>query len=435
MTKSVSLSIVLLLTCLFALIPALARGADNLTPDQKASIATRFAAEVKYNYAGYGKYAHNYDSICRAGLSGIVNTATDEEFGKKLLLFANSLHDGHTSVSWNAAVGMPPFLQKRIGDKVFVTEVLTEDYKKMGVRRGTELRAIDGVPVIEYGEANIVPYVCSSTSQWSAHYPFDSMNLTKGEWGSAVTFTFCNADGKKFEITDHRNTPWDVIRPDMSIRFDSLPGNIGLLKIPSFRDSYFNAQEFMDLYEQKILPTDGLIIDIRDNTGGNSQIAQFVAQLLAPDSIPQAPWQTPKYQAAYASWGQKWECESVDSPTLVPFYMQYAEVQKYGKPMILLVNSTTFSSAENFAVLFINGGLGKVMGTPTGGNTGNPIMIDLGWGYYGMIRTRNETLADGTEFIGIGIQPDITVEETESVIFGNDNVVAAALKELVQTEN
>ncbi|MDE6533538.1 MAG: hypothetical protein K2M27_08405 [Muribaculaceae bacterium] len=42
--------------------------------------------------------------------------------------------------------------------------------------------------------------------------------------------------------------------------------------------------------------------------------------------------------------------------------------------------------------------------------------------------TRHEKLADGTEFIGVGIQPDVVVEETESIIFGKDNVIEEALK-------
>lgn len=56
-------------------------------------------------------------------------------------------------------------------------------------------------------------------------------------------------------------------------------------------------------------------------------------------------------------------------------------------------------------------------------------MTDLGWGYYGRICTRHERLADGTEFIGVGIQPDIFfVEESESVLSGDDNVLKKALE-------
>ena len=265
---------------------------------------------------------------------------------------------------------------------------------------GTEIVAIDDMPVIEYGNQYVVPYIPSSTPQWSVSYPFNSDNLTKGYRGVPVKLTFKNSNGNTFDIIDDRQSPWGNVNPDMSIKFESLPGNIGLLKIPSFQANNFDLQAFGDLYEQKIVPTDGLIIDIRDNTGGNSNVAQAIMMLLATDTIPQASWDTPKYEAAYASWGKKWERETVASDSIVPFCISYPDdVPKYDKPIILLVNGTTFSAAEDFTVLFKNANRGKVVGTPTGGSTGNPISIDLGWGYTGRICTRHEKLADGIEFI------------------------------------
>ena len=414
----------------FAIAPIQSAFAKNdLKPYEKAAIATRFASEVKYNFAGYGKFAQNYDSICRAELPNLVNTQTDEEFSDKLQLFANLLKDGHTSIGFSADVTYAPISHKRIGDKVFVTEVYSDEYSQKGVRRGTEIVAIDDMPVIEYGNKYVVPYIPSSTPQWSATYPFNSINLTKGYRGVPVKLTFRNSNGKTFDIIDDRQSPWGIVNPDMSIKFDSLPGNIGLLRIQSFQANSFDLQAFGDLYEQKIVPTDGLIIDIRDNTGGNSQVGQIIMMLLATDTIPQASWKTPKYEAAYASWGKKWDCETVASDSIVPFCISHPnDMPKYDKPIILLVNGTTFSAAEDFAVLFKNANRGKVVGTPTGGSTGNPIFIDLGWGYNGRICTRHEKLADGTEFIGVGIQPDVVVEETESIIFGNDNVIEEALK-------
>ncbi len=402
---------------------------NDLTSYQKAAIATRFASEVKYNFAGYGKFAQNYDSICRAELPNLVNTQTDEEFSDRLQLFANMLKDGHTSIGFSADVTYAPISHKRIGDKVFVTEVFSDEYTRKGVGRGTEIVAIDDMPVIEYGNQYVVPYIPSSTPQWSDTYSFNSVNLTKGYRGVPVKLTFRNYNGKTFDIIDNRQSPWGIVTPDMSIKFDSLPGNIGLLKIPSFRLNNSDIQAFGDMFKQKIVPTDGLIIDIRDNTGGYSQVGELIMMMLATDTIPQASWETPKYEAAFASWGKQWERETIASDSIVPFCITYPnDMPKYDKPIILLVNGTTFSAAEDFTVLFKNAKRGKVIGTPTGGSTGNPIFIDLGWGYTGRICTRHEKLADGTEFIGVGIQPDVVVEETESVILGNDNVIEYALK-------
>jgi len=402
---------------------------NDLQPYQKAAIATRFASEVKYNFAGYGKFAQDYDSICRAELPNLVNTQSDEEFSEKLQLFANLLKDGHTSIGYSADVTYAPISHKKIGDKVFVTGVYSDEYTQKGVYRGTELVAIDDMPVIEYGNQYVVPYIPSSTPQWSNTYPFNSINLTKGYRGVPVKLTFKNDKGKAFDITDHRQSPWGIVNPDMSIKFDSLPGNIGLLRIPSFQSNHFDIQAFGDLFEQKIMPTDGLIIDIRDNTGGSSQVGQIIMMLLATDTISQASWDTPDYEAAYASWGCKWKIKSEASQPIVPFCISHPnDMPKYDKPIILLVNGSTFSAAEDFAMLFRNAKRGKIIGTPTGGSTGNPINIDLGWGYSGSICTRHERLADGIEFIGVGIQPDIVVEETDSVIFGEDNVIGEALK-------
>ncbi len=419
-----------LATILFATAPIHNAFAKNdLAPYQKAAIATRFASEVKYNFADYGKFAQNYDSICRAELPNLVNTQTDEEFSDKLQLFANMLKDGHTSIGFSADVTYAPISHKRVGDKVFVTEVFSDEYTQKGVRRGTELVAIDDMPVIEYGNQYVVPYIPSSTPQWSNAYSFNSVNLTKGYRGVPVKLTFRNGNDKSFDITDNRQSPWGIVNPDMSIKFDTLPGNIGLLRIPTFRLNNSDIQAFANLFEQKIVSTDGLIIDIRDNTGGYSQAGDLIMMMLATDTIPQASWETPKYEAAYASWGKNWEREVIASDSIVPFCISYPnDMPKYDKPIILLVNGCTFSSAENFTVLFKNAKRGKVIGTPTGGSTGSPIFIDLGWGYTGRICTRHEKLADGTEFIGVGIQPDVIVEETESVIFGNDNVIEKALK-------
>ncbi len=417
--------ILLLILAMAAIVAGHAK--SDLEPYAKAAIATRFASEVKYNFMGYGKFGENFDSICRAELPSLVNTPSDEEFSQRLELLCNRLHDGHTGISYNADVSYAPVSIKRIGDQVYVTEVFSEEYTQKGVKRGTEILALDGMPVLEYGDKNVVPYIPSSTEQWSRLYPFSSINLTKGHRGEPLTITFRNPGGETYEIVDRRESPWGIVAPDMNVRYEELPGNIGLLTIPSFRAEYFTSPEVQEIFFNKIHNNDGLIVDIRDNTGGNSNVAEMVMMFLATDSVPQANWQTPRYEAAYASWGKPWNMMSVPSETLTPYFMATDQVKKYDKPIVLLINGLTFSASEGFAALFKNADRGKVVGTPSGGSTGNPIRIDLGWGYNAMICTRYEELADGTPFIGIGIQPDILVEEDEGVLYGKDKVLETAL--------
>ena len=117
MNTHITMKIKLILLLVFA-IALQCFAINDLLPYQKAAIATRFASEVEYNFAGYDKFAQNYDSICRAELPNLVNTQSDEEFSEKLQL--------------------------------------------------------------EYGNQFVVPYIASSTAQWSNTYPFNSVNLTKG---------------------------------------------------------------------------------------------------------------------------------------------------------------------------------------------------------------------------------------------------------------
>lgn len=100
----------------------------------------------------------------------------------------------------------------------------------------------------------------------------------------------------------------------------------------------------------------------------------------------------------------------------------------YTKPIAVLVNATTFSSAENFCVTFRGLNRGKIIGTPTGGSTGNPISINLGFGIGCGICTKDEWDVDGNKFIGIGIIPDIVVQEDSSIFLQDrDNVIETAL--------
>lgn len=46
-----------------------------------------------------------------------------------------------------------------------------------------------------------------------------------------------------------------------------------------------------------------------------------------------------------------------------------------------------------------------------------------------------EFRVDGAEFIGVGIQSDVVVEEAQSIIFGKENVIEETLRLLSQSNN
>lgn len=404
---------------------------SRISASEKAYILSRFCTEVKYNFAFYDRLQFNWDSICYSLMPDLTSTSSDEEFIKGLQVLCARLNDGHTSVftlnnPTNQAdwIRPLPLKTKRIGDRVFVTDVHSSFLENCGVMSGCEVLEIDGENVIEYAQNHIQPYIGSSTPQWTNYRPFAEFELTK-DYGSKVSeIIFKDKGGNTFTVESNRNISWDKKNNSKGINFEILDGNIGLLTVKSFQDSDFNNSEFDKLYP-KVLGTDALVIDIRDNGGGNSQHADYLISHFSNQPIPQGSWSSPLYIAAHASWNYPKEWYRYTPNPIQP--IEGKEI--YQKPIVLLVNSTTFSSAENLCVSFKGANRGNIIGTPTGGSTGNPIFIDLGCGIGCRICTKHELDAFGNEFIGIGIQPDILVEEdAEMFLDGRDNVLEEALK-------
>lgn len=405
-------------------------GEAELNAPTKAYILSRFCTEVKYNFAFYDKLNFNWDSLCVASMPSLTATSSDEDFLKGMQPLCNQLHDGHTYIfpmnnPKNQADWIRPFPMKtkRIGDRVFVTDVYSSNLQQSGVHPGCEIIEIDGENVLDYGNKHIRPYLASSTPQWAKYRPFAEFELTKDKGSKSSKILFKNKKGKEFTVESNRNLSWDLKKDTPSMSFKVKEDNIGLLTVGSFQNSDFNRTYFDELYDE-ILKTDALIIDIRNNSGGNSSHADYLISHFIRLPIPQETWSSPMYIAAHASWNYPREWYMQTPAPVLPM----DEKEIYQKPIILLVNATTFSSAENFCVLFKGAKRGKIIGTPTGGSTGNPIFIDLGFGLGCCICTKHELDTDGNEFIGIGIQPDIVAEEDINTFLNNgDSVIEKAL--------
>ncbi len=74
---------------------------------------------------------------------------------------------------------------------------------------------------------------------------------------------------------------------------------------------------------------------------------------------------------------------------------------------------------------------GPSVGTATGGSTGNGVRALLTKGIYANICAKHDTMPDGTEFVGIGIIPDIIIEETPESYFSDS--IDLALQKAVST--
>jgi C-terminal processing protease CtpA/Prc len=71
---------------------------------------------------------------------------------------------------------------------------------------------------------------------------------------------------------------------------------------------------------------------------------------------------------------------------------------------------------------------GTIIGEPTGGSTGQPLIFDLPGGGYARVCSKHDRYPDGKEFVGVGVQPNVVVHPNIADFrAGRDTVLLAAL--------
>lgn len=386
----------------------------------------RLWAEAKRNFVFMDRVKVDWDSLYVANMPLVEKAKGWDEYTEILQRMAAQLHDGHTAVyASKMNKEATPLRTKLIGGHVYVDAVESSFFKKAGVKRGMELISVNGQPVIAYGSEHVSPTISSSTPQWTDKMTYESYNLLAVPYPDSLRLVF--ADGKrKLPVSYAVGTlDFDLEQRTPTMSFKLLKKNVGYLRITNFWKNDFRTS--FDSILTSILKTEALVIDIRNNGGGNSGNGDYVLRKLATAPFKSDSWSTRQYMPAFISWGQKESVYKSEGNTLQPDTTAGA----YNKPIVLLVDNGTFSAAEDFAAAFKSMKRGKMVGTPTGGSTGNPLQVELVPGrVYARICTKHDVAADGTEFVGIGLQPDVVVKETYKSWFRDkqDAVLTKALQ-------
>lgn len=203
--------------------------------------------------------------------------------------------------------------------------------------------------------------------------------------------------------------------------------NIGYLKINNFVESKSVRTNFDSIYK-KILRTDGLIIDVRENVGGCTDISQYILRHFTNKPYKTGKWKSPNNIAAHRGWGSDIEWFESEAYEVLPFDNKII----YTRPIVLLADESTFSCAEDFCVDFITLNRGKIVGSKTAGSSGNPLMFKLPGEGVAMICTKQDFSPDGSQYVGFGIIPDIEIiPSIQDMIQNNDPVLEVALKEIL----
>ena len=205
----------------------------------------------------------------------------------------------------------------------------------------------------------------------------------------------------------------------------------------------------LDSLMPELIEADGVVLDLRENTGGNDR---WAADLLARfTDAPQvgAGWRTRVHDAYYRALGsfgrQRLEQALPGEEELIERATRHWEGnawryeepdtlhsafsgERVRAPVAVLVDRTTASAAENLLTRLPDDARFVVVGAPTAASTGQPVVFALPGGGTGQVVTRAVLLPDGTPLVKAGIRPDLRVEPTlEQVRAGEDPVLERAL--------
>ena len=399
-----------------------------LTTEDKIAGLSKCWAEARYNFANFDLVPHlNWDSVYTAYIPKVVATGSNAEYYNVLRNFYQHLRDGHTAISlprshYADMNGTLPIELRWVEGKVIVTHNTSVRKEDAAIRPGMEVVSFASVPILEYIQKNISPVLNFSTVQDSTERIYRQY-LPIGKAGSEVSMVFRDPSGKQLAKTLKRVPVENYLQPYPLIDFKILKGNIAYLQINSFNDG--KVVHLFDSLFASIAPTTALIIDIRNNGGGNGNNGFEVLGCLTDKPFYPGKTVLRKYMPLARTWN------SAESTEIGGFDWKPYKGKLYSKPVVLLTSGYTYSAAEDFTATFKTMNRGKVIGAPTGGSTGQPMFFSIPGGGVGYVCAKRDLFSNGEEFVGVGIQPDIPVVPTvKGIREGKDEILDAALQYL-----
>lgn len=401
---------------------------ENLSDAEKIAGLSKFWSEVKYNFGFPEKLVTiHWDQLYLDWIPRVLATRNTTDYYRELMLLCARLGDGHTNVyapSQSDISAKPPLRTQLVEGRVLILEVRSPSLEAQGVRAGMEIAAVDGEPALAYGRREIEPYQSASTPQDRDLRTY-WYGFLRGPSAKPVRLALRNAAGVQTEV-EVRRTGYADARSAPSFEWRMLPGNTAYVALNSFESSQTTDQWRRAFAE--ISKASAIVLDVRANGGGNGGIGIEILRDLAAAPFLDSRQRMRRYNPTDRAQGMLIDFKDAPADRIDPRPNGYTE-----RPVVVLAGPATFSAAEDFLVAWKNSGRGKIIGEPSGGSTGQPLNFTLPGGGTARVCTKKDTFPDGTEWVGIGIEPDIRVHPSAGdVQAGKDTVLNRALAYLAE---
>jgi len=197
---------------------------------------------------------------------------------------------------------------------------------------------------------------------------------------------------------------YDAINKQWNYGFEKvtrLDGNIGYIEYTGFPEGNKSAQQILDATMNFVSNTNALIIDLRNNQGGDGKMVELFLSYFFDKKI--------KLSEIYTRYNDK---------TTKSYTMQKVNGKKYlHKPVYILVNNKTISAAEALAYNLQQNKIAKIIGDKTYG-AANPVKaFFIGNKYHLFIPISIEKNSiTNTNWEHIGIDADIKTSSEKALI-------------------
>jgi carboxyl-terminal processing protease len=311
--------------------------------------------------------------------------------------------DGEVGITVQLVAGKPVVVRVRDGSPA----------ARMGIPPGAELLAIDDTPaeaLLQRIRARNLPEV---EERFEAYLAFRA--YLSGRVGREARVRYRDLDGVERTATLMREAASGErvqfgLLPELRVRVESriLPGNIGYLAFNAFMPPVMRE---LPNRLRELRDTRGLIIDLRENIGGIGLMAGGVAGYLLPRETPLGIM-----RLRDGTFG----------------IVAYPQQPQYTKPVVVLVDEFSVSTAEILAAGLQEAKRAVVIGRPTPGKALPSKIVALPYGGYLQCVLADYETASKRRLEGAGVQPDLPVELTrEAFRTARDPVLQRAVEYLL----
>ncbi|MBY0574058.1 MAG: hypothetical protein K2P84_10285 [Undibacterium sp.] len=408
--------------------------ADQFTEDQRVAGLSKLWSEVKFGFVFTDTLKDlDWDAVYIRYLPKVRAATNTLQYYRILMEMTALLKDGHSRVIPPKDLLESHFAQTllktaMIENRVIITEVNDETLRQQGLLVGMEIVSVNALPVKQYAQEQLMPLISASTKQDMDRRIYGSQFLM-GALDEAIQLGTIDEQGKKnnftiFRVNNATRAKAGAAKPVAAFEWRMLEGQIAYVALNSFGNDTA-AREYLAAFPE-IAKAKSIIFDLRKNGGGNGGVGYRILSTLSPKNFEVSASSTREYKPTLRAWGQAEGVFNFDSRPV-----SADQAHQFTGKVVVLSAAQTYSAAEDFLVAFDTMKRGMIIGEPSGGSTGQPLVINLPGEGMATIVSKNDSYPNGKAFVGVGVQPHRLVMPTVSDFrSGKDKVLQAAIEEV-----